>query len=253
MGDLLQRLGHDAASRPTARPSARVRGRKLTTSVFTSALLTTPLLTTAVLTAAAATLATLVVPMPQARAATEYEALFDGQSLAGWSLVNDAPISAEGGVLRVEGSSGWLRSEKPYGDFALRAEFRFLTDDADSGLFVRVAEDGGEFVFGWPNDSYQIQLRNPLGQSPFPPIGGLLRHGRPPGETSFDPADAARLSRGTGEWQTLDVEVVGDTLTVSLNGEVLTEAAGVSNASGYIGLQAERGVLEFRSIEIAER
>lgn len=152
-----------------------------------------------------------------------------------------------GGVLEVREPEGWLKSVERYGDFELISEFRFMTDDADSGIFVRALGER-EFVRGWPNQSYQVQLRNPLGDSPFPPVGGIFRHGMANGETNYDEALAREVSRPTGEWQTLGVKVVGDTLTVELNGVVITRAAGLANDTGHIGIQGETGTLEFRSL-----
>jgi len=177
--------------------------------------------------------------------------LFDG-TLGGWTIEHDAAVSVADGVLRIDEPRGWLRSKEQYADFSLRAEFRFVDDDTDSGVFVRAVADG-TFGPGWPNDAYQVQLRNPIGESRFPPVGGIFRHGKPQGETRFDPADAERLSLGTGVWQTLEIDAVGETLSVRLNGEPLTEALAIENPSGYIGIQAERGAIEFRAIEIAER
>jgi hypothetical protein len=180
-------------------------------------------------------------------------ALFDG-TLDGWSVENtaDGNIAVHDGVLRVAAPAGWLKSAGRYSDFLLRIEFRFLTDDADSGIFVR-ALDTGPFGRGWPNDSYQVQLRNPVAESRFPAVGGIFRHGKPAGDTQFDAALAARVSTGTGEWQTLEIEAAGPMLEVRLNGTLLTRAAGIENPDGHIGIQAETGALEFRSIEIAER
>lgn len=179
------------------------------------------------------------------------EPLFDG-TLDAWTIENDAAVSVADRVLRVDEPRGWLRSNRQYGDFSLSLEFRFVDDDADSGIFVRAVADA-TFGPGWPSNAYQVQLRNPLGESRFPPVGGIFRHGKPDGETRFDPADAERLSLGTGVWQTLEVDVVGERLSVRLNGEPLTEALAIENPTGYIGIQAERGAVEFRAIEIAER
>jgi hypothetical protein len=154
-----------------------------------------------------------------------------------------------GSVLEVREPEGWLKSVDRYGDFELVSEFRFMTDDADSGIFVRALGES-EFVRGWPNQSYQVQLRNPLGDSPFPAVGGLFRHGMANGETNYDEALAGVVSRPTGEWQTLRVQVVGDALTVELNDVLITRAAGLANATGYIGIQGETGALEFRSIKL---
>jgi hypothetical protein len=183
----------------------------------------------------------------------DLESLFDG-TLAGWTIesTESENFSVADGVLRVEGPEGWLRSAGQYGDFLLAVEFRFVTDDADSGIFVRARPDA-EFGRGWPNASYQVQLRNPVGVSRFPPVGGIFRHGMPSGETVFDAAVAERASSGTGQWQMLEVEVQGEGLTVRLNGTMLTRASGIANPTGHIGIQGETGVVEFRSIRIGER
>ena len=155
------------------------------------------------------------------------------------------------GVLEVREPEGWLKSAERYGDFELIAEFRFMTDDADSGIFVRALGER-DFVRGWPNQSYQVQLRNPLGESPFPAVGGLFRHGMASGETNYDEDLASEVSLQTGEWQTLLVHVEGDALIVELNGVVITRAAGLVNETGFIGIQGETGTLEFRSLRLRQ-
>jgi hypothetical protein len=124
-----------------------------------------------------------------------------------------------------------------------------MTDNADSGVFFRALPDG-VFARGWPNRSYQVQLLNPLAGSQLPPVGGLFRHGMPPGETMLD-RDAVRAAfTGTGEWQLLEIEVVGTELTVQLNGAPVTKAATIADVAGYIGIQSETSAVEFRRIDI---
>lgn len=179
--------------------------------------------------------------------------LFAG-SLNGWSIqgTDAGNLSVRDGVLHVTGPDGWLRSDKQYGDFTLRAEFRFLTEDADSGIYVRALAQT-PFLRGWPNQSYQVQIRNPLGQSRFPPVGGLFRHGMPDGELTYDPAVASKLSKPTGEWQVIEIDAIGDRLTVRLNGTEVMRAGSIGNARGYVGIQGEQGRLEYRKVEILER
>ena len=185
-----------------------------------------------------------------------FRPLFDGRSLAGWTVMNSdaGNFSVRDGVLRVEGPGGWLRSDRQYGDFALRVEFRFLTDDSDSGIFLR-ADGVTPFGRGWAGNSYQVQTRDVTRNQTSPPIliGDVYRHRTPPGQTTFDRAAALAAARPTGEWQEYEIEVVGDSLTVRLNGVLVTRAGGLANPSGYIGLQGETGVVEYRSIRIAER
>jgi hypothetical protein len=72
----------------------------------------------------------------------------------------------------------------------------------------------------------------------------------PDGAITFDPAEAARLSYPTGEWQEIEIDAIGDRLSVKLNGEPLMEAEGIIRPEGYIGFQSEMGGLEIRWIEI---
>lgn len=183
----------------------------------------------------------------------DFVSLFDG-TLNGWVVENTDSnnFTVVDGVLRVEEPNGWLRSERQYGDFVLRVEFRFVTDEADSGVFVRAA-GSAPFMRGWPNNSYQVQIRNPATPHPFfPPVAGIFRHGMPDGPIDFDREAVERLFDGTGEWQAIEIEVSGDELTVQFNGTEVTRTANVLNAPGYIGLQGESGVVEYRSIEIRE-
>ena len=172
-------------------------------------------------------------------------------SLSQWTIENTtaANFNMIDGVLEVKEPQGWLKSVDRYADFELVTEFRFMTDDADSGIFVR-AKGERDFVRGWPNESYQVQLRNPVGDSPFPPVGGLFRHGMASGDTDYDEALARSTSAATGEWQTLTVRVEGTTLTAALNGISILRAAAIGNGTGFIGIQGETGVLEFRSLTI---
>ena len=174
--------------------------------------------------------------------------------LTNWTIENTTADNfnvIDGGVLEVREPEGWLKSTERYADFELDIEFRFMTDNADSGIFVRALGEN-EFVRGWPNQSYQVQLRNPIGESPFPPVGGIFRHGMASGETNYDEDLARQTSLPTGEWQTLHIRVEGDALTVTLNGVVITEASGLANDTGFIGIQGETGVLEFRKFEVSE-
>ena len=185
------------------------------------------------------------------RAQERFVPLFDG-TLKGWVVENTTAgnFSVANGVLRVEGPSGWLRTERQFTDFSARLQFRFLTADADSGVFFRTT-GATQFMRGWPNNGYQVQVRNPATQSRLPAVGGLFRHGMPPGEIAFDQPLVEKLSRGTGEWQDLAFAVSGETLTVRFNGMEVTRAANIVRQPGYIGLQAEVGALEFRSVEVA--
>jgi hypothetical protein len=180
--------------------------------------------------------------------------LFDGSTLSGWVIAGgDAEsFTAAGGALQVRGPRGWLRSAAPFSDFTLRLDFRFLAEGADSGIFFR-ASSIGEFGRGWPNGSYQIQLRDMRAPSNFLPLGHLYRHGMPQGETNHQGAVAVEAFRGVGEWHRIEVAVDGESVVVLLEGREILRGGSIGNASGYIGFQGEAGEVEYRSIRIRTR
>jgi hypothetical protein len=193
---------------------------------------------------------------PSASTPAGFVPLFDG-TLDGWVVENTTAnnFTLKDRILRVEGPQGWLRSGKQYGDFALRVEVRFLTDDADSGIFFRAPGPASNvFMRGWPANAYQVQVRDITRNKTTNPIwiGNLYRHRVAPGETTFDSDAALTAAKPTGEWQLIEMDVAGDRLTVRLNGTVVTRAANIVNPRGHIGVQGETGALEYRTIAIRE-
>ncbi len=67
---------------------------------------------------------------------SDVTSLFDG-TLGQATIENGGAFTIEGGTLRAEGPEGWLRFPGLVRDFRLRVELRFLTDNADSGVFFR--------------------------------------------------------------------------------------------------------------------
>lgn len=175
--------------------------------------------------------------------------------IADWSLVNAeaGSFAFNEGVLRVSGSEGWLRSPREFTNFELVGQVRFVEPDSDSGIFLRV-ESGTDFIRGWPGDAYQVQMRelsvntsdNPL------PLVNLYRHRVAEGFTSYRRERVFALYTGVGEWQDFTIRLSENTLTVQLNGELVTEAEDLENPSGFIGFQSETGIIEYRNLTIRE-
>lgn len=183
-----------------------------------------------------------------AQSAPGFVPLFDG-TLGQATIENGGAFTLEGGILRAEGPEGWLRFPGEYRDVRLRAELRFTTDNGDSGIFLRAVPDRA-FARGWPNRSFQVQVLNPLAAGTLPPVGGLFRHGMPAGETRLDSEAVSRAFTGTGEWQLLEIELVGTELNVALNGVPVTRATGIDDVAGAIGIQSETSAVEFRRIDV---
>ena len=175
--------------------------------------------------------------------------LFNGKNLDGWQIINDGQFSVSDGVLQINRGTGWLRSDDTFGDFILKMEFRFLEDGANSGIFVRTGPTSADDDNGWPNNGYQIQCMDTLTGTP---LGHLIPYGAPPFESTSDMEALTRAYKPAGEWHLYEIRAHGETLSVRLNGEIITTATKIENQKGHIGIQGELGLLEFRKIEIEQ-
>ncbi len=178
-------------------------------------------------------------------------ALFNGKDLSNWSIQNHGQFSVQDGLLHVNRGTGWLRSDKTYGDFTLTLEVRFDEARANSGIFIRTAPTSHADENGWPDNGFQVQCMDTAeGENP---IGALIEYGAGPFEELFNHATIAGALKPAGEWNTLEITCEGDRVTTHLNGTLILYAQGLSRPTGHIGIQGEKGLLCFRRIEIEER
>ena len=174
--------------------------------------------------------------------------LFNGKNLAGWEIQNNGRFSVKNGRLRVDRGTGWLRSVETFADFTLKLQFRFLEANAKSGIFVRTGATSKKDENGWPDNGYQVQCMDAI--TGKPPLAPMIPHGAPPSEHQSDLAAMKKAYKPVGEWQSYEITAKGETLSVKLNGLLITTATGIKNHDGHLGIQAENGLLEFREIEV---
>jgi hypothetical protein len=164
--------------------------------------------------------------------------LFNGKSLDGWHLENGARFVVEDGVIKHRGGLGWLRSDKEYSDFVLRLEFRFLKAKQDGGVFLRANTDGKN----WPTRKYEVQIEN---TERMAKIFGTNH--------DLDIELTQKVLKPTGEWNEYQVTAKGANIEVRLNGRVVSKSDGAAELTrGYIGLQGENGLQEYRNVRIME-
>ncbi|WP_406696421.1 DUF1080 domain-containing protein [Singulisphaera sp. Ch08] len=175
-----------------------------------------------------------------------FVALFDGQSLAGWTLEHTQRFIVRDGVIVNDGGTGWLRSDKRYKNFELEAEYRAVNKGSDSGVFFRTATESSPDDPHWPARGYQLQVSD--SESNFKVFG----HGTPPPTSDRDSAALKQAMKGAGEWQQIRLRVVGTRAEAFLNGVAVTVSDAIALPEGHIGLQAEHGHFEWRSLKIKE-
>ncbi len=179
-----------------------------------------------------------------------FVSLFDGKSLDGWVIENDGQFSVKDGILFVNRGTGWLRSQREYGDFVLKMDFRFLDKEANSGIFIRTAKTSKQDENGWPDNGYQVQCMDTIDGGR--PLATMIPYGAPPYKDKSDLAALRKVYRPAGEWNSYEITCVGEELTVKLNGAVITTATDIKRPSGHVGIQGEHGRVEFRKLRLKQ-
>ncbi len=163
--------------------------------------------------------------------------LFDGKSIRGWHPEGQASWAVNNGVVLGGGGDGWLRSEKTYGDFTLRLDFR-NSAKGNSGVFLRASKESKAGEPQNPASGYELQIYNEDPTWATGSIEDVIQR-------------LVTVSPAPGAWHTYEVEVRGDRLTASLDGVKVLDGRDGQLKSGYIGLQHHKdSKIEFRNIVI---
>jgi hypothetical protein len=133
-------------------------------------------------------------------------ALFNGQDITGWkSMTPNAPMSwkAVDGTLVNERAHGVnIYTEQTFKDFELYAEYK-IPEGGNSGIFLR--------------GIYEIQIIDDYGvpvDKPKDSGNGGMWSLKPP---------CKNVSKPAGQWQSIYAKLVGDTITVILNGQKIID------------------------------
>lgn len=161
--------------------------------------------------------------------------LFDGRTTAGWTAENGCDVTVDQGRLVLNAGDGWLRSDHLYADFVLHVEWKALKEsNYDAGIYIRTQPEGKPF----PTTGYQVNLLEGNEGN----IGNLFG------------AVSAGLVR-VGDWNSFDITVIGETVTLVVNGTEAYRVSGLKSPAGHIGLQCEvpkGGQFQFRNLWITE-
>ncbi|MCS6863581.1 MAG: DUF1080 domain-containing protein [Gemmataceae bacterium] len=184
-----------------------------------------------------------------------FTALFNGQNLNGWKATGKADVwTVENGAIVCQGGGGgWLLTEKEYGDFELRCEYRWDKKGGNSGVALRTPDKGDPAYVG-----LEIQLIDDEG---WP--GKLLDYQHTGSIYDVQPAKAAK-NKPIGEWNTLRIICRGRHVVVIHNDVELVNAhlddypakfdkhPGLKREKGRVGFQSYNVRVDFRNIWIKE-
>jgi Domain of Unknown Function (DUF1080) len=166
--------------------------------------------------------------------------LFNGKDISGWKPRD--PNSKNGWVVQdgllVNAMPGNdLVTEQKFNDFQLHAEFRYPRG-SNSGLYLR--------------GRYEVQIEDNYGEEPDSHgLGGVYGFLTP----------RINAGRRPGEWQTIDVTLVGRVVTVTLNDELIIDRQTIpgitggaldsdEGSPGPLLVQGDHGRIDFRKLTL---
>jgi len=166
--------------------------------------------------------------------------LFDGKTLDNWGVqYKEKPLGwkIENGVMTNEAHGNNLISKQTFKDYKIHCEYK-LDKESNSGIYLR--------------GRYELQVLDDFGK-------GTESHGHMALYSRVAPM--LNASRPIGEWQTMEAVIVGNRVTVTLNGRVvqnniqidgITGGALDSNegAPGPVMLQGDHGRVWFRKVVV---
>jgi hypothetical protein len=244
-----------------------------------------------------ATITTLAVALPQVARGDDpkppagFTAIFNGKNLDGWQgnidMKQRATLPKEkqdellkqrtktahehwtvkDGIIHCDGKGGVsLQTTKDYGNFELMVDWK-IEKNGDSGIYLR----GQPQVQVWDSDNSP----GARGVDKNSGSGGLWNNPLPPEVANSKDNDAIRKAgqkigkiplkkadKPVGEWNTFHITMIGDDVTVKLNGEVVVDKVPLRNyfdegkkplpARGPIELQFHNDPLWFKNIYVKE-
>jgi HEAT repeat protein len=196
-----------------------------------------------------------------------FESIFNGKDLSGWQGLVENPVarskmskevlakkqqeanaqlqeswSVKDGAIYFTGHGANLCTVRPYGDFEMIVDWK-ISKDGDSGIYLR--------------GSPQVQIWDPTGKEAMAKVGsgGLFNNQKHPSK----PIKVA--DNPIGEWNTFHIRMVGELVTVHLNGELVVDNVVMENywdrtipifPEEAIELQAHGNELAFRNLYVKE-
>lgn len=174
----------------------------------------------------------------------EMKSLFNGRDLSGWTVVGPDAWSVQDGaiVAKETGQVGWLMSDRDYSDFELELQYK-LSPASNSGVFLRAWPEGD--VGG--KEFHEINLQD---DQAFPQATPDRKDGALYSQLAPNPTPQTPLN----EWNRLRITVRGRRVTVETNGARTLEGTLRNDRpeGGRIGLQVNRGRVEFRDVRLRE-
>lgn len=205
--------------------------------------------------------------------------LFNGKDLTGWRqwLPGGADPAKtwtiKDGVIECTGKpAGYLITEKEYGDYVLKLQWKFTPGKAgNSGVFVHVSgpdtiwpkglecqlqsgQAGDFWVVGQDGKEFKTNLpkerNNPRSRRNYFRLTDAFETVKDKSGKDTIAVKRNNVEKPLGEWNQYEITCKGDVVSLVINGTKVNEATGCEATKGKILLQSEGAPIDFRNIEI---
>jgi hypothetical protein len=198
--------------------------------------------------------------------AAGFTKIFDGKTLTGWKTSPDTTNwTAAHGILKHNGKPGTIKdlwTEKSYGDITWVFDWRWSgrgptlsqpivqpdgtekgradVEELDSGIYLRGSSKSQVNLWNWTVGSGEVY--------------GYRTDGNMPADIKAGVTPKAKADKPIGEWNRTQITILGDRLTVAINGQVVIRDAKLPGipASGPIAFQHHGAAIDFANIWIKE-
>lgn len=162
--------------------------------------------------------------------------LFNGVDLSGWQVIQgESQWEVTDGILRNVKPGGNIVTDQKFEDFQLHLEFR-LAPGGNSGVYLR--------------GRYEVQVLDGPTEVPDSHLQGGVYGFLTPSQI---------VTNGVGEWNTFDITLVGQQVTIVVNGTTVISQQAIpgitggaldsdEGAPGPLMLQGDHTAIEYRNI-----
>ena len=183
-----------------------------------------------------------------------FESIFNGRDLRGWAGPVDNYVVEDGAIKCRPGKGGTVYTEEEYGDFVVRFEFK-LPPGGNNGLAIRYPGNGDTAYQGM----CELQVLDNTAEK-YKNLKEWQYHG-----SAYGMVPARRgYQRPVGEWNFQEVTVIGSTVKIELNGNIILDAdlsaidrpasgrehPGRTRTSGHFGFAGHNDPVMFRDVRI---
>ncbi len=180
--------------------------------------------------------------------------LFNGKDLEGWHMhLKDPAVDPKtvwevrDGAIWCKGDPyGYIRTKEAYDDFKLVVEWRWPEKPTNSGVLLRMEDDDKVWPLCMEAQLMHRKAGDVVGMGcdfneDKSKEGSFFRHA---------PRQHDSNEKEPGGWNTYEIVCKGDTMELTVNGQLQNKATGVCVRRGFVGLQSEGSPIMFRNVTL---